>query len=262
MPPGGKAAIAGALLALGIAACGSNAGPPDSSMPGTFSVTWAMHSGSRALSCAEISAIAVKLTIRSGPFVAMDSLSCDAGMGKSRPLGPGTYDVMVELDGASGALAPAKDFPNAVMVAMQDNPLGPVDFQVDASGGLTFTLAATGASSNCGAGGAGIDATTLQVRGATNACQPATFQIAAGATAGASTYTSDCNTLPAGPCIENDQVITVTGIDSGTAKIVVGGDVGGKTCWTANAQESVPAMSAVRDAGAISLGYDHTACPP
>ena len=253
--------MAASLIGAAIAACGSNAGPPDSSAPGTFSATWAMHSGSRAVSCAEISALSVTFTIKDPPFTAVDSVSCASGMGKTRMLGPGHYDVTVELDGASGPIAPVKDFPNAVLVAMQDNPLGLVDFQVDATGGLTFTLAATGQTTNC-AGGAGIDATTLQVRGATNACEPATFMIAAGASNPASAYTSDCNSLPAGPCIEQDQTITVTGINSGTAKILVGGDVGGKTCWTANAQESVPAMSAVHDAGAIALGYDHTACPP
>jgi hypothetical protein len=257
MPPGGRFAIA--LVA--IAGCGSNAGPPDSSAPGTFSASWSMHSGSRAVSCAEISALSVNFTIKAGVFSAVDSVSCNAGLGKTRMLGPGAYDVTVELDGASGPIAPVKNFPAAVLMANQDNPLGQIDFQVDATGGLKFTLAATGQTVNC-AGGAGIDATTLQVRGATNACQPATFMIAAGASTPASTYTSDCNTLPPGPCIEQDQVITVTGVNSGTAKILVGGDVGGKTCWTANAQESVPSMSAVRDAGAIALGYDHTACPP
>ena len=101
-----------------------------------------------------------------------------------------------------------------------DTALGNVDFAVDATGGLMFTIAAAGVTDNCAAApGAGIDGMTLKATSVTNSCEPATFHIAAGATAPASDYTSDCTTLPLGPCIAQDQVVSVTGLGSGQAKV-------------------------------------------
>jgi hypothetical protein len=244
-------------------ACGSDAGPPDARVPGTVSLTWTLHSGSRLLFCAAVDAATVQTTITAGAFTAVDVFSCATAMGTSRPILPGTYAVSVEVDGASGPISPVQHLDNIVVTAGHDTSLGNLDFAVDATGGLRFTVAASGAGSNCAAapGGAGIDGMTLEILDTVHACEPATFMIGAGATAPAATYTSDCQSLPAGPCIESDQVVTVTGLNSGIAYLVVAGDVAGKACWKTSASAKVPTLSTTRDLGAVPLARDSVTCP-
>jgi hypothetical protein len=249
------------LVACLLAACGSNAGPPDSNMPGTISLTWSMHSGTRAVVCAEISALSVNVTLSDGPFTQTVPFSCALGTGMSGLVSAGTYTATIELEGSSTTLA-TQTLQGVVVKSGMDTALGNIDFMVDATGGLTFTIAAAGVTDNCAAApGAGIDGMTLKATTVTNSCQPVTFHIAAGASTPASDYTSDCSTLPLGPCIAQDQVISVMGLDSGQVKLLLGGDVGGTTCWKTTDSESVPAMSMSRNAGPIALVHDNVACP-
>jgi hypothetical protein len=258
-----RALLASSLAAAAFAACGSDAGPPDANSPGTISLTWSMHSGTRTVVCAEINAISVNVTLADGPFTETLPFSCAAGTATSGQIPAGTYTVTVELEGSSAPLAPAKTIQQVVVKSGMDTALGNVDFAVDATGGLTFTIAAAGVSDNCAAApaGAGIDGMTLKATTVTNSCEPVTFHIAAGASTPASDYTSDCTTLPLGPCIAQDQVISVTGLSSGQVKLLLTGDVGGTTCWKTTDTESVPSMSMTRNAGAIALVHDSVACP-
>ena len=260
-PSGSPGGVLVFVAACALGACGSNAGPPDANGPGTVSLSWSMHSGTRAVVCAEVNALSVNLTLSDGPFMQTVPFSCALGMGTSGNISAGTYDVKVELEGSSAPLASQTISSVAVKPGM-DTALGNVDFMVDASGGLTFTINAAGAADNCAAApaGAGIDGMTLKATTVTNSCEPTTFHIAAGATAPAADYTSDCTTLPLGPCIAQDQVITVTGLNSGQAKLVLTGDVAGTACWTGTITESVPVGSS-RDAGAVALVHDDTLCP-
>ena len=176
-----------------------------------------------------------------------------------RTLAPGTYNVSAELTGVSGALGPAVAFQGVMVVTATDTPLDPIDFMVMAQGGLRFTIAAAGQPSNCT--GAGIDGMLLQMRDGANACVPATFAIAAGATAPAASYSDDCATAVVGPCIEQDQEVTVTGLRSGPARLVITGQSGGLACWSGVHFLTVPTMSTVRDYGALTLPRNTAVCP-
>ena len=256
-------------IAIAAAACGTNEGPPDARVidgpppGGTFSFSWTMHEGATPLTCDQIGASVVSVTIldESAGFGVVDTFSCSSGMGTSSPHAPGLYTITVELEGGSGALSTPQKFMHVALKSAQDTPLGAVDFMVDAHGGIAIKLAASGASANCTAGGANIDATTLRLEDGAGTCIPATFTIAAGATKPAGTYTSDCNSLPAGPCIEKDQTITATGLRSGSVKLVVTGDVAGKTCWNGLLPLTVPAMQTTKDYGTGLLIHDDATCP-
>lgn len=258
-------------IALAAAACGSNAGPPDARVidapppGGTVSFTWTIHdqSGAQTLACSDIGGQSVGISIldENAGFGSNDVFSCGSAMGTTGALAAGLYTLTIELDGSAGALATPQKFMHVQVDFGKDTPLGNVDFQVDAHGGLAMTLLAQGASSNCGAGGAGIDTMTLQLQTAAGTCIPATFDIAAGAGTQAQTYVSNCTTLPQSVCIERDQHITVTGLPSGQVKLVVVGDVGGKACWSGVDFLTVPAMQQVKDYGAVPIGYDNNVCP-
>lgn len=257
-------------IALAAAACGTNEGPPDARVidgpppGGTVTFTWTIHSDTGGtLACSDISAQSVSIAIlnEAAGFGTNDLFSCGSGTGTTSPLAPGKYTLTIELDGGAGALATPQKVMHVVVESGKDTALGNIDFTVDAHGGLKMTLVAQGATSNCGAGGAGIDNTTLQLQTASGTCIPATFMIAAGAGTQASTYVSDCNTLPAHACIEKDQQITVTGLPSGQLKLLVVGDVGGRACWSGVDFLTVPAMQQVKDYGAVPIGYDNAVCP-
>lgn len=258
------------VLAVGamIAACGGNGGPPDARVidgappGGTFSLTWTIHDGATALTCADLAnpSVVVSIVEQGAGFGVTDIFGCASGMGTSRALAPGKYNLSVELTGASGALGPAIAFQGVVIVTSADTPIDPIDFAVMATGGLRFTLAAQGQTANC-AGGAGIDGMLLQIRDAQNQCAPATFQIAAGAGTSASTYVDDCATAVVGPCVEQDQVVTVSGLRSGSTRLVVTGQDGGLACWGGTHFLTVPTMSTVRDYGVLAVPHQNAVCP-
>ncbi len=253
---------------LVVAGCGSNEGPPDAHMidarppGGTFSLQWTIHDGTSPLVCSDISAqaVSVEITPDNAGFGVVDSFSCSSATGTTRALDPGLYTLNVELDGIGGALGAPQKFMHVEAKSSQDTPLGALDFMVVAQGGLKMTLATQDTSSNCAAGGAGIEDMTVQLASASGTCIPATFMVAAGAQNPASVYVSDCNTLPLGPCIEKDQEITVTGLRSGQVKLVVDGDIGGKACWSGVNFVTVPSMNSVKDY-ALLVGYVNATCP-
>jgi hypothetical protein len=252
------------IALAGVVACGSNEGPPDAHVidapppGGTVTFTWTIHSDTGAtLACSDISAQSVSIAIlnEAAGFGTNDLFSCGSGTGTTGALAPGMYTLTIELDGGAGALATPQKLMHVAVESGKDTALGNIDFTVDAHGGLQMTLVAQGATSNCGAGGAGIDNMTMQLQTASGTCIPATFMIAG------SPYTSDCNTLPPHACIEKDQQITVTGLPSGQLKLLVVGDVGGKACWSGVDFLTVPAMQQVKDYGAVPIGYDNAVCP-
>ncbi|HTJ47380.1 MAG TPA: hypothetical protein VL463_35015 [Kofleriaceae bacterium] len=253
-----------------LTACGTNEGPPDARVidgkppGGTLSMTWTLHEGASALACSDVGAQVVTVTIvpDNAGFGFIDTFSCTSLMGTTRSLDPGKYTLTVDLTGAAGSLVTTTTkFMHVDVASGQDTPLGAVDFMVLARGGIAIKLAANGQSANCTAGGANIDAMTLQLQDSQGTCIPATFMIAAGANNGASTYTSDCNSLPAGPCIEKDQTITATGLKSGAVQLVSTGDVGGKDCWKGSNSLNVPANDATKDFGTGLLIHQDALCP-
>jgi hypothetical protein len=263
------ARIAAAVIAVLVAACGSSAGPPDARVidgpppGGTFTLTWTLHDGATALTCADLggATIAVSITGVGDGFGVTDVFDCASATGTTRAVAPGKYNLDVQLTGPTGALAAVIPFRDVVAVTSSDTKLDPIDFAVMARGGLKFRLVAQGVAANC-TGTAPIAGMQLRIRDAQNLCEPATFMVAAGAGTAASTYTDDCQTAVVGPCIERDQIVTVSDLRSGSVKLDVSGQVAGQPCWGGTNYLTVPTMSTVRDYGALSFLHDNTACPP
>ena len=55
-----------------------------------------MHSGTRAVVCAEVNALQVNVTLSDGPFQQTLPFSCALGIGTSGHISSGTYTVTVE----------------------------------------------------------------------------------------------------------------------------------------------------------------------
>ena len=237
-----------------LAACGGGGGFPDApgidaSPTGTFSLTWSVvDTANQPLACDRIAAQNMTVLAHNKAFVGGNSefFTCNTGMGTSQAVIAGVYDLNFELSGTFGVLDTAPQQGDVVVNPGQNTVLMPVQFQVEAIGGLSMQFNANRAGGNCGLvanGGAGITATTITLtRNSDGACAPITLNIAAGANTSASTYTINCTSPVDGPCIESDQVITATGVDSDAYTIHVRGKVGGLQCWANNDSIQVPPL--------------------
>jgi len=262
-----RAALA---LAVAAASCGDDSGFPDARVDGppargTISLSWTISDGDRVLTCDDVGSTTVGIAIIPDmqPFGSNDILSCTSGQGTSRPIDPGKYDFVITLVGRAGTLA-SKSIDDKDVASGQDTPLGAIAFEVDATGGLKFRIG-TGTAANCTPAGAGMTATTLELRDPAGTCVPATFAIAAGASAPAATYASTCaGAAPVGPCIEADQDVTATGLASGRHQLVLEGRIGAAPCWKRNASIRIPAGGAELAAGTVAMVYDdaQAGCPP
>lgn len=263
--------LAGVLL-LGLAACGDDTGPPDAREidgppeGGTVSLTWSIDDEGAPLTCQQVGASIISLAIvpNDQPFGMTDVLTCAPGMGTSRVVPPGLYDVTVSLGGVE--VDPVR-FDDIEVVSGGDTPLGDAAFEVNAEGGFTFRIAA-GGQGNCttpAQGGAGITAIQLELATLAGECVPVTFDIAAGATLPASTYTTDCATPAPHACIAQDQQITVAPtIPSGTYRMAITGFIDAAACWARLAQFNVPAAGATATLPQQTLTLDDAdpACAP
>jgi hypothetical protein len=235
------------LLGL-VAGCGDDAGPPDARVPdsapanGTISLTWSIADGATVLTCAQVGSQVVGLTVREvdSPFAQTDAVSCSAGAGATS-VAPGTYDVTVSLGGVD---VPDVSFQDLVVTSGQDTAAGDAHFEVQAIGGFSFQMVA-GAGGNCAGG---VDAVSLALALLDGTCVPATFDIAAGASNPADTYTTSCTTpAPYPGCIESDQLVTAQPtIATGSYRLHIDADVGGSTCWSRTPQFDVPANAQIK----------------
>lgn len=233
-----------------VMACGDDTGPPDARAidgppaGGTISLSWTIADDGTPLTCAQIGVASVSLTmIKEGEIVGTtDTLACAAGMGAVAVPSPGTWDVTVTL---AGITAEAVRFDNVVVESGQDTPMGEAAFQVDAVGGFAFRIGVPGNQGNCtepAQGGAGIDEMELVVSAVGGGCVEVTFDIAAGATQPASTYTTSCATPGRTACIAQDQQITVAPtLATGPYQMEIRGYEAGAACWSRLSQFDVPA---------------------
>lgn len=233
-----------------LAGCGSGGGfidaPVRDDAPppgGTFSVQWTVtDAGGAPVTCSQIGGqfMTVTLRNRATPFGTTQLFSCASLAGQSPVVDAGIYDMRFELSGASGVLATSAEQLGVEIVSEQNTPLAPLTFAVDATGGLALKLDA-GAGTNCG-GGAGITSTTITLEHTANlACEPVTFMISAGATRPATTYTVNCAAPVSGPCIEDDQTLSVASMPSDGYRIHVRGLKAAATCFTNDDSFQVPA---------------------
>lgn len=241
------------LLVVLLAGCGGGGGFPDArpidgpGPMGTFSVTWTVsNTANQPVACSKIGALSVTVLAHNLAVLGGTTqvFTCETGMGMSQAMPVGTYDLGFELDSPSGVLATVAN-QRVDINANQNTVLQPLAFSLDATGALALTLASGKAGGNCGAtatGGAGITSTTITLVHASDlSCAPVTFQISAGATKPAGTYTVNCNTPAVIPCIEADQTLSATGVAADAYQIHVKASAG-TDCYSNNDALQVPPL--------------------
>ncbi|MEZ4404593.1 MAG: hypothetical protein R3B06_31525 [Kofleriaceae bacterium] len=258
-------------LALLVAGCSDDAGLPDArppidaAAPGQLALTWSLSHGGGPQTCASVGASSVSASLLpvGAAFGEVDLWSCAAGSGTTRELAPGPYNLEVSVVGG-GTLAGPIVVENVVVRPGQVTDVAPLTFDVLPAGDLQFRIT-TPTSGNCAdvaAQGAGITATTLELRDAAGACLPTTFAIAAGATRPAGTYVSDCAGAAYG-CIADDQDVRATGVPSGQHTMVMRGDVGALACWnrTAAFETRAGGLLTTLNPQALNLDTNLPGCP-
>lgn len=237
------------------AACGGGGGFPDARVidgpppGGRFSLSWTLTDMNGApVTCEQVGAATVSIAYHD-PHVSgggAEAFTCGTGSGTSQVLSIGTYDLSVSLvdrGGTTLVMAPAQT--KVPITTGATTPLTAATFPVDATGNLKLHLSSHAVAGNCGAvaaSGAGITSTTITLfNGSDGSCAPVTFAVGSGSNTAATTYTVECATPVAGPCIEGDQELDALGIPSGAYQIHVKGKNGsGTTCWTNNDSFAVP----------------------
>jgi len=243
-------------LVLAIGGCGGGGGFPsdaaiDSPPPGgKFSLSWSVTDpNGQPITCSQVGAQIVTLTLRDPGVLGstIEVFGCTSAMATSPAISPGVYDITFELKGLAGVLATAPNQVGIEIKSAQTTALTPITFALEATGGLELLLASNQPDGNCAPAptGAGITATTITLAHTGGACEPVTFEIAAGATQPAGTYTVNCAAPTLAPCIENDQKITVSNVPSGGYQVQIRGKVGANDCWTNNDAFQVPPLSQV-----------------
>jgi hypothetical protein len=245
-----RAAVAFAL----VTGCGNSGGFPDAAVPdtpptATFSLTWTVvDEADQPIDCDRIAASSMTVLTHNRAFDGGETqiFGCDTGMGQSQNIYAGAYDMDFELSGAFGLLAKGPPLRNVQVPVGTNTVLDPIVFTVRDDGALALKLASNRSGGNCtvAPGGAGIDAVSIGVtRTSDSACIPLTFDIAAGATKPAGTYTTTCpETNFPGGCIDSDQTLSASGVPSDTYRIRVRGKTGGTTCWLNNDTIQVPPL--------------------
>jgi hypothetical protein len=237
-----------------LASCGDAGGFPDAAVPdapltGLFNLTWTVvDQNSAPLACDRIAAQAMTVLARNVAYDGGETqiFTCSTGMGTSQRVIAGTFEFAFELSGTFGLLARSAAQYNVDVPADGNVTLEPAVFQVEAIGGVALQLSANKTGGNCGAAnanGAGIDGFTITMnRNSDTACAPLTLTVSAGATQPGGTYTIDCATPAVFGCIEADQVITATGIDSDGYTLHIKGKINNKDCYLNNDSIQVPPL--------------------
>ncbi len=216
----------------------------DAAVPGQLALSWTIGHGGSALSCADIvaSTVSVDIVHDGDAFGVVDTFDCAAGMGTTRMLEPGLYQLRVSVIGTGGTLDGPESLRDLIVPPGGVGTAPPVAFDVDPTGGMKFRLT-TPTNGNCApaaGGGAGITAQRIELRNAAGVCTPALFAIAAGASQPAATYASDC-LGSTHACIASDQEVSITGLRAGSYSMVMIGSVDGAACWRRQPNAIVPA---------------------
>lgn len=227
---------------------GSGSGSGSGSATGQVQILWTIAIGGHPVTCATAGAVSVQLRLH--PASGSDLLfgyPCADGHALSSPVPVGPYDAMLSLISADGALFGTLPAQHLSVDAAQGAQGAPFAFDLSTGfGHVDLSLAALGTVSHCAAqpDGAGITAQVLTLRDAEGVCIPVTFQrIRAGVPNG--TYTVNCATPVAGPCIEQDETLSVDALPSGPYTISVTGLTGDahQICWFGHDVLQVPASS-------------------
>jgi len=169
----------------------------------------------------------------------------------------GIGDVVANEASCQGCGSPPPPPPQKMDAAAVDDAT-PIDARapIDAptlppgSGGIEFTIEATGVASNCGPGGSGITGMEIIVQRGMGGCEAGTLtEIRGGIPVGA--YVVNCSSPAVSPCIERDTTLAMA-TDVGELTISVAGKVNASTCWMTDVNVTIPSGTAV-NLGPIAL---------
>ncbi len=210
-------------------------------------MTWAVtDTNALAIPCSQVGGNFVTVTLRNRAVQggSTEVFSCSSLMATSLlSFAPGIYDLSFELGGTVGLLTTAPTATGIEFKNDQTAAVPPVTFAVDATGKMDLFVNSGVVGGNC-AGGAGINNTTITLaHSGGGVCEPVTFNISAGATGVAGTYTVNCAAPVQAGCINNDQKLSVPTLPSGGYQIQVKGKIGGTDCWTNTTNLTVPPLS-------------------
>jgi hypothetical protein len=126
-----------------LVACGDDAGLPDArvidgSPPGgTLSLTWTLADGETPVTCDQVGAATVTLSIIpvGQPFGVTEAFGCTSAQGTTRVIAAGRHDVTATL-GGGGAIAPAVLRLGVEVRSNEVTAVEAIAFDVDATGAL------------------------------------------------------------------------------------------------------------------------------
>jgi hypothetical protein len=240
-----------ALALSGCGGCGDDGGfdarrPDSAPTGGTFSLSWSLTDDAthQRVTCDKIDPNAtVVIEARHGATSGVEVLSCKPLQGTSlTAFPPGIYSFSYELhmqfNGQTITVATATGQGNVTISSGQNATLDPIEFHVNAVGGLVLMLQA-GATGNC-AGGAGITgfAISLEHTGdpPDTGCASVVFSLSGGGTYNA----NDCASPAVTRCIAATETLSVPSMPSGPYQIHIRGKKGTLDCWTNDDSLRVP----------------------
>lgn len=266
-----------AFLILALSSCGDDAVAVDASLvdappvTGTFSMSWTISDGSGTITCGDVGASSVSVTlIPDGSFSGeVEAFSCASGAGASRGIAPGLYDVTIDVSASLGRslLGEAVKLQDIEIVANNNTTLPAQEFVVEPVGSFSFFVDGDAAGGNCETvanGGAGIVGIEFGLKDSDGACVPTDFVVEAGSQSGG-TYSSDCTTPPAPlPCIGKDQLIAVTTVSSGSYTMDITAQKEGPIdCYSYISSFTVVGAGLATEVGSLTLDLEYSlACDP
>lgn len=122
------------LLAAGCASDAAGLGE-EVARSGELGLEWAIFQDGEIVSCIDAEASEVRLELFSldDDVDLIETLGCYAGIGETRPVDAGDYDVAVQLVSPSGDLIDEVERHDVTVVGGLLNPLGAIEFSLDAS---------------------------------------------------------------------------------------------------------------------------------
>ena len=254
--------VAVGLLGLaGGAACsgcgddgGFDAGPPDGSAGGTFSLAWSLIDDSGTFTCTDVAACCNKLDPNATIFVqasrigtgGVELFSCKSAQSMSATaFAPGAYNfsyalrILVGDHNETIAMAAPQD--NVMLESGRTVVLRPISFHVNLTGGLQLMLQAGAAGAKNCVGGAEISGFAISLEHAggpgDTGCAPVVFTLSGGGTYNA----NNCSSPSTGRCIESTETLTVPSLPAGPYRIHVRGKKRGTLdCWSNDDLLAVP----------------------
>lgn len=260
-----------------LGACGDDSGAADAqaidAQPslGTFSLSWALTDGSNALTCGQVGAFSVAVTLipQDGFSGESESFSCSSGEGQSRGLVPGLYNARIDVraSGSRSLLEAPIVIADVEIAANTDKVLPAQEFVISPQGSFSFFVDSGATGGNCAelaANGAGIVGVAFELENESGVCLEADFIVAEGSQAGG-TYSSNCTTPPAPlPCIGKDQLVSVSSVPSGARTLTTTAQKAGPVdCYEGLTTFTVAGAGLLTELGEVALQLEYSAaCDP